>query len=156
MKIIVFSDSHTDIDTMAAAAKKETPDIIMHLGDCRADGRGLSSLFPGIPAYLLRGNTDSDGENEIFLEISGKNLFVTHGHIYNVEGGLAELSGRAAFLGADIAVFGHTHRPRAEYADGIWLLNPGRIGRRSSRIIHATYGIIDISGGRVRVEIAEA
>lgn len=157
MKILAFADSHTDIDTMFCVVTKESPDMVVHLGDHIADGMDLKNRFNDIPMHLVSGNTDGtyNNINEKFLNISNKQLFITHGHLYNVKSGMAEIYRKGSDIGADVVLFGHTHKPYLSYAGGIWLMNPGRIGRKSIRT-HATYGIVRIENERIRCEIIEA
>ena len=41
---------------------------------------------------------------------------------------------------AQVALFGHTHLAREDYEDGLYLMNPGRLGGWE-----ASYGILDIT-----------
>ena len=52
---------------------------------------------------------------------------------------------RVKEMGAQILLFGHTHRPLVDYDGTLWVMNPGSVGRGNP----CTYGIITISGGRV-------
>ena len=157
MKILVFADSHTDVSTMLRIVNEELPDIVLHLGDHMADGLQLQKQA-GVEVCLVRGNTDTMGEGrlEALLDFEDTRIYMTHGHIYGVETGLTELYNAGAHAGARIVLFGHTHKPYVGYAEGIWLMNPGRIGRISGKIIHSTYGVIRLENNRIRCEIAEA
>lgn len=46
MKVIVFSDSHGDLNHMIAAVEQEEPDLVLHLGDYWEDARELSWMYP--------------------------------------------------------------------------------------------------------------
>lgn len=46
LKVIVFSDSHGDVNHMAAAVEQEEPDLVLHLGDYWEDARELSWIYP--------------------------------------------------------------------------------------------------------------
>ena len=59
-------------------------------------------------------------------------------------------------IGADVILFGHTHEPFINYCNGKWISNPGRIGRVSSNVIHATYGVLIIKAGNMEWRIKEA
>jgi len=41
MKILIFSDSHGDVETMVQVIEKENPETIVHLGDDKADLWGV-------------------------------------------------------------------------------------------------------------------
>ena len=51
MKILVFSDSHGDRQTMVLAAEAHRPDAIFHLGDCWRDAEELEYAFPDTPLF---------------------------------------------------------------------------------------------------------
>lgn len=66
---------------------------------------------------------------EVVFKTAGHTLFATHGHRYDVYYGTQELAVRAKALGADIALYGHTHISTAEDRNGILILNPGSCTR---------------------------
>lgn len=153
MKILVFSDSHGDADTMYRAVITENPDTVIHLGDHLNDGMELQAMFPGLTIRLVRGNTDfQSGSDEIFLEISNHKIYAVHGHLYNVKSGLGDMYMKGADTGADVILFGHTHIPFLEQKNGVWFMNPGRIGKKRHVNNLTTYGVITITEG-LRCEI---
>ncbi|MHB1484982.1 MAG: metallophosphoesterase family protein [Saccharofermentanales bacterium] len=156
MKIVVFSDSHSDIDTMLDVVQAESPDTILHLGDHISDGIALQNI-QDITVCLVKGNSDmaNDGRDELLLTYEKKLIYMTHGHLYNVKESLTALFYKGINVGAHIVLFGHTHVPYINYANGIWFMNPGRIGRKSSKVIHATYGIIRLVDDKIACEILE-
>jgi putative phosphoesterase len=157
MKIIVFADSHSDVDTMSMVIGTENPDMIIHLGDHVADGVELQQLFPNILIELVKGNTDKTDEYlpEKTLLLDNKVAFITHGDSYDVENGFSDIIDRGISVGADTILFGHTHKPYLQNERGIWIMNPGRIGRISSKVINATYGILIIENDTITCEIVE-
>ena len=66
---------------------------------------------------------------------------ITHGHRYYIGMGNEMLKKEAVAQGADIVMYGHTHRPEIEIKDDITILNPGSLsyprqyGRKPSYII---------------------
>ena len=102
MKILVFSDSHGDRQTMVLAAEAHRPDAIFHLGDCWRDAAELEDAFPDPRLYQVPGNC--------------------------VKGGYSAAVNRARETGADVLLCGHTHIPRYEDYGGLQLLNPGSAG----------------------------
>jgi len=157
MKIVVFADSHSDIDTMSIVIEVENPDMIIHLGDHVTDGTELQKMYATIPMELVKGKTDRTDEyfSEKILLLNDKSIFITHGDMYDVEQGISDLVDRGMSDDADIILFGHTHKPYLQNNEGIWIMNPGRIGRRSSKVINATYGILLIDNDSVICEIVE-
>ena len=159
MKIVVFSDSHTDVETMAEAVRFERPDAIFHLGDHSSDAAALRNLFTGIPMYAVKGNTDFDNiyPEERDLQFEGYRILLTHGHQYGViDYGIKELLLHGSNENFDIVLFGHTHQPFANYRSGMWFFNPGRIGKKSSKQIYATYGVLNIEEGKIGWKFVEA
>ncbi len=145
MEMLIFSDSHGRTEGMecAMAAQIRRPDLVLHLGDGVKDLVYLQDF--GVPLLSVRGNCDlfgvPDGIGEAFcLEELGHKIFMTHGHRFGVKSGLGGLIAHAAQIGADIVLFGHTHRPfetriEAGYEIGgitlarpMVLFNPGSIG----------------------------
>ena len=54
-------------------------------------------------------------------------VFMTHGHYYYVSAGTETLKQEARARGAQIVLFGHTHRPVIDYTDDVIAVNPGSI-----------------------------
>ena len=61
MKVLVFSDSHSNLDFMVSCIEKYKPDTVLHLGDYAADGDVICGAYPGIrfipPNPHTRANT---------------------------------------------------------------------------------------------------
>lgn len=155
MKILVFSDSHTDTMTMCDVTRKEQPDMLLHLGDHSKDAIMLAAAFPSIPLRGVRGNTDLTGEDILEECILGKRLFLTHGHLYGVKNGLHDLREAGIQKQADIVLFGHTHRPHLDCFGGCFLMNPGSISLRIRNARPASYGVICIEEGNITCDILE-
>jgi putative phosphoesterase len=70
-----------------------------------------------------------------------------HGHRYSVYYDRYRLIAAAAAANADVALFGHTHVPFSAQEGGIYLINPGSVGRPRSRQ-GATFALIDCEPGK--------
>ena len=130
----VFSDSHRDTFSLGRLLDQMGRlDAACFLGDVASDAAYLRlrlAVMEGKPPlYAVRGNNDyaSVLPDELVCDISGKRLYLTHGHLC---ASLLSLSLRAKERGADAALFGHTHEAMNEYANGVLLLNPGAAGDR--------------------------
>lgn len=147
MKIVVFSDSHGDTNSMSTIIIREKPDMIIHLGDYLRDAEKLHLLFPKIQLEYIRGNTDfkEDYLSENHLLIGEKLFFITHGHKYNVKWNKKDIKQKGIDDNADVVLFGHTHEPYLKNNKGIWVMNPGSIGQKFIRKTSATYGIIELT-----------
>lgn len=76
--------------------------------------------------YAVRGNCDFTAAHpdRLLIHLGGLKIYMTHGHIHRVKGSLDYLRSAAREAGADIALYGHTHRANVEYTTP-WLINPG-------------------------------
>ncbi|MBR6518217.1 MAG: metallophosphoesterase family protein, partial [Oscillospiraceae bacterium] len=72
---------------------------------------------------------------------------VCHGDGYYVKMGLLPLRKRCLAMGADIALYGHTHRQYYEYLEGLYLFNPGSVKPEAEMAYIPSYGILDTSEG---------
>ncbi|MDO4573380.1 MAG: YfcE family phosphodiesterase, partial [Clostridia bacterium] len=131
MKVAVFSDTHGSGRIMTQAVSEYLPDQIIHLGDGFADAERLAREFPAIPVCAVPGNCDEawNVPESKTLRLGPLTAFLAHGHRHAVRGGrLDVLLYAAECSGAQIAMFGHTHRPLFEQIGGIFVLNPGAAG----------------------------
>ena len=156
MRVLVVSDSHTDVDTMDMVVRKMSSNMVIHLGDHIVDAVLLQARHPDMLIECIKGNcdTNSDRPREKLLRVGSTTIFMTHGDEYRVEEGLNELITAGKRSGAGLILFGHTHTPLLYEIHGITVMNPGRIGRKSSKIIDATFGLVDTDAeGTLRCSI---
>ena len=150
-----MSDSHRNLNHMLYAVRQAEPDVIIHLGDHIADARELKRRLPEPTYHLVKGNCDvhAFGDAESLVTLDGLKILITHGHKYGVKNGLAALIEGAQLKGAGLVLFGHTHQPTIKELQGLWLMNPGQMGRHDSGA-PASYGIVTITSGVPNCEIA--
>ena len=135
---------------MYDAVEAEMPDRVFHLGDHISDAEDLAAAFPALDFLYVPGNCDyaSSANPSILTECGGKRFFLTHGHLFGVKTGFTRLMMEARRLGADAALFGHTHVSYCKrQPDGLWLFNPGSCSAASGN-----YGIIQIENGAIFCE----
>ncbi len=143
MRILVVSDTHGDLNSLIRAVNAQPKaEIIIHCGDGDNQLQYLKDNIKDKMVTGVRGNCDW---NSLFpstetLNVNGKKIFITHGHLYNVKTGIYQAVSAARQEEADILLFGHTHIPLSTYDDGLYILNPG-----SCRGYFASYGYIDIT-----------
>ena len=152
-RVGVFSDSHGDKQALSDLLEKMGYlDAVCFLGDVASDADYLQSLTMAMPNhppfYAVRGNNDYMCllQETCIMEIGGKRFFMTHGHRFT---SLMNLALRAKENEADVALFGHTHRPLCEEAYGVLLLNPGSAGNYC-RGGAARASVLEINGDRMR------
>lgn len=78
--------------------------------------------------YAVRGNCDAEVDQMVLefpimsdyalLELNGKTIYATHGHLYNQDS-------LPPMQAGDALIHGHTHLPVAERMGDYYLLNPG-------------------------------
>jgi len=167
LNILVFSDSHGHGDRIEDVLRRQIvpPDAVFFLGDGLRDLAWINTA--GSPLYSVRGNCDfysaDTTDDEILINIDGVRIFAAHGHRYSVKSGYEAMAAKAATLGADIMLFGHTHEPlsetlqEGEAVGGVTLtkmlhiLNPGSIGSYGG----ATFGTVTVRKGVVLTAVAE-
>ena len=146
MKLMIASDIHGSAyycRKMLDAYKREGADRLLLLGDILYHGprndlpkdynpKEVIAMLNPMKQELLcvRGNCDTEVDQMVLdfpvmadyaLILYGeRNLYATHGHIYN-ENNLPPLKN------GDILIHGHTHVLKAEQMEGYILLNPGSV-----------------------------
>ena len=146
MKILIMSDSHGSVSNMLTAVERESPGVILHLGDNIGDCSDVELMYPDIMLRAVRGNCDRNYQgldiDEFVLE--DKRFVMTHGHLFNVKMGRDSLKRAGTQRSADILLFGHTHTPHYSVLNEMIILNPGSIGAGTK-----AYAILEIKNGEV-------
>ncbi|MBN1624036.1 MAG: YfcE family phosphodiesterase [Clostridia bacterium] len=145
MKILVFSDSHRDVESMEKVARAIKSDMILHLGDHCTDGIELEQRLEDIPVIIVKGNCDlwTAVDDEKMLDLDGCRIFMTHGHEYGVRNGYSTILEEGRKREADIVLCGHTHIPRIIKKQDICIMNPGAVGEFARGPFRPSFGIID-------------
>lgn len=145
MELLIVSDSHGNVENIQTALSLQVkrPDGIFFLGDGARDLEHPSLQF--VPIWAVRGNCDwassafADKTERIF-HLDEHTILMTHGHEWGVKWNLDKLTAHAAEVGADVVLFGHTHKPHLEIIPAgtqigdiilsrpMHLFNPGSIG----------------------------
>ena len=98
----------------------------------------------------VRGNCDAPGSPEVLrLTLGGTRILMVHGHRQGVKEDLERLYLSALEAGAELALFGLTHRAYQERHGSVELLNPGSIGRGYP----PSYALLRLGEGPVSAEI---
>ncbi len=149
MRVVVVSDTHGRKNSLFDIINKhkDEAELFLHLGDGMGDVIAAKSRFKDINIIGVRGNCDFTQDKDFPIErlitVGHIKIFMTHGHEYYVKARLDNICYRACELGANIALFGHTHNKITGYQDGLYIMNPG-----SPSVSHGTghsYGTIDIT-----------
>ena len=160
MQLAIISDTHMPKGSRALPAacveRLRAADAILHAGDLVALEvlALLESLGP--PVHAVHGNID-EPEVRIRLpavrvvEAEGARIVMTHDG-GPAQGRLGRL--RRRYPDADAVVFGHSHLPLHEQADGFHVFNPGSPTDRRRAPRH-TMGVATAQEGRLDFELVE-
>jgi putative phosphoesterase len=158
MRIGVVSDTHCPefIDRLPdrLTTVLEGVEMILHAGDINSAST-LEDLSRIAPVEAVRGDHDRTlaslpASREVNVE--GKRVVVVHGHrsrwveepntlLWTLSlGHFRPLPGlprslRRRFPGADVIVYGHTHRADIQEIDGVLLFNPGGVHQWNSETV---------------------
>lgn len=164
MKLLIVSDIHGSAyytHKIEEIAKKENPDKIVLLGDLYYHGprneltkeynpMEVAQVLNNLKEKLIviRGNCDAEVdemisdfkfEDNVQMNVNGKNLFFTHGHKYNKD------QMPPANIPIDIMFYGHFHVGFIKEENGITFANPGSISLPKENSKHS-YIIFDEKG----------
>jgi uncharacterized protein len=154
-RVAVLSDTHAPRRWLecppAVAAHLRSADLILHAGDvCTA--AVLDELARYAPVTAVLGNNDGaevadwGAAETAALTVDGVRIAMIHDSGASA-GRLRRM--RRRFPDADLVVFGHSHIPLDEAADGFRIFNPGSPTDRR-RMPHGTIGLLDIADGALR------
>ena len=142
-KALVVSDTHGNNENLHKILKMHPEaECLIHCGDVEGGEDDIRCRVRK-NLYLVAGNCDyfNGLPRELEETVFGHKIFITHGHLYNVNLSTEELRREAESRGCDIAFFGHTHRPTISYSKDCTVVNPGSLsyptqeGRKPSYLI---------------------
>lgn len=149
MKVVVVSDTHGSHRNLEKVLEEEKPmDMLIHLGDVEG-GEDYITALVDCPAHIVRGNNDffSDLPGEEEFMMGGYHMFISHGHYYYVSMGEERLKEEARARGADIVMYGHTHKPTLTREEDLITLNPGSIAYPRQEGRRPSYMVMEIENG---------
>jgi putative phosphoesterase len=138
------------VEAIAAA------DLVVHAGDFTGAEILAEVRAIGPPLVAVHGNVDAP---EIRAELPERATFEAGGATVAVIHDAGPRKGRLArmrreFPGADAVVFGHSHLPLHEAAEGFQIFNPGSPTERRRAPVH-TMGIAVARDGQIAFELVE-
>ena len=131
IKLGIVSDSHgrdIQLERFADLCRTKQYDAVFHLGDVRDDAKWLENNI-SIPLISVAGNCDpfSRHQREVLVRFGDQRILAVHGDAQGVKYGYERLSYYAEDKGAQIALFGHTHRQFIGWLGQVMLVNPGAL-----------------------------
>jgi putative phosphoesterase len=154
--VAVVSDTHSRRLPEACLERLRAADLVLHAGDLSSAGDLADLEALGPPVHAVHGNVDSADLRARLPErrvvtVEGVRIGMVH-DAGRAADRLARL--RAAFPDCDAVVFGHSHIPLHEAADGLQIFNPGSPTDRRRQPVH-TMGLARVSGSEVTFEHVE-
>ena len=150
MKILIVSDTHRQHGNLDIALKQVGKiDMLLHMGDVEG-GEDYIEAVAGCPVHIVAGNNDffSALEREQEFDLAGYHIFMTHGHYYYVTVGDERIREEGLARGADIVMYGHTHRPVLDIGETITMLNPGSLSYPRQEGHRGSYIVMEINDDR--------
>ena len=131
-----MSDSHGNYRRVEEVVRQNRgeADAFIHLGDGLQEVELLLEKYPDLPLFCVRGNCDwghpMPGAKKTEARSFGDTkILYTHGDLYSVKFGLEPLVKAGREVDAQVVLYGHTHVARADYLDGMYVLNPGSLSQ---------------------------
>lgn len=146
MRILVVSDTHSRNENyLKVIAGIGRLDMVIHLGDVEGSEYTIKEAA-GCQVEMVSGNNDffSDLPSEKTLQIGKYRVMITHGHRYYIGMGNEMLKQEAIANGADIVMYGHTHKPVIEREKDIIAINPGSLSYPRQENRKPSYIIMEI------------
>jgi len=152
-KLLVFSDTHGSVNDLKAVFKWANDHIPPNGTICAVAclGDGLSDLQTAADTTgffcdwkIIRGNNDYGFQvpETAYFDFAERRFFMCHGHRHNLYSGYHLLLAAAKNTESDTVLFGHTHTPFFKIIDGIYIINPGSLGRPRSNI-GSTFAVLE-------------
>ncbi|MGX7091574.1 YfcE family phosphodiesterase [Hutsoniella sourekii] len=153
MKFLVMSDNHGRWPLVWDLVSNLRPqvDYIFHTGDSEfASDDPIWELVDG----SVTGNMDFDPgypATQVIETPVGK-VFLAHGHRHGVNSGHDEILRAAKEADCCFAFHGHSHVLKAEYVDGVYIVNPGSLNHSRGPVPYTTYAIVSVDDQEVSVD----
>ncbi|MCL1991151.1 MAG: YfcE family phosphodiesterase [Defluviitaleaceae bacterium] len=159
VEVIIVSDNHGEKGGLQKVLKQHpNATHYFHCGD--------SNLAPDLPMMApfvaVKGNTDYDQnylEQEWRELASGDQLWMTHGHRYDVRSGTQTLVWNVGRerpkTPTHVILYGHTHIVDVKQESGVLIINPGSIWLPRGGSLIRTYAKLQITPEQYDVQIID-
>lgn len=141
MRILVFSDSHGDSESMAKVMTRFYPDAAIFLGDGIDDFLALEKDYPHTKLFNVRGTIDDKGDPARLERFEDIAIYMSHEESFTkIKADRGNIS-EAMKLNAQTVLYGHSHVPELFVYRGIMFMNPGTVSKLYGFRI---FGLIDV------------
>ena len=150
-RILIISDTHGHAEVIRKLMERlERPDLVIHCGDLECPPAQIEQIV-GCPLIAVAGNCDYSNvlPPEQQIRIGSYNVWITHGHRQAVNTSTNIILGMAEERGADIVLFGHTHKPFLQQGKKVTGLNPGSLVFPRQDRREATFAMMEIDAAGV-------
>ena len=141
MRVLILSDSHGAVYNIRKIIDKHDDiSTIIFLGDGERDFMRIEHKLENKSLVKVAGNCDfsSESKNIELIRIEDKLVLCLHGHTMGAKYGDELIIEKAKELECSLVLYGHTHRQKVRYENGIYIFNPGNLNE-------GYYGIADIT-----------
>lgn len=122
--ILVISDYHKKEEAVLSLIEKYNPDYVL----CCGDGESEEAFYKKNNIIGVKGNCDYINLPLVkVVDIEGKKILLTHGHLYDVYFDIYKLYLLAKENNVNYVCYGHTHVQDMEEYEGIIFINPGAL-----------------------------
>jgi len=160
MKIGLLSDSHGELENLrrAAQALADKVGLIVHLGDDWDDCKVLEEMglrFIRVPGVFSSYYQDPQIPNRRVEEFDGWRVLLSHTPTFHKNDLPQDIKPEVVVAGreVDVVLYGHTHIPKIEGAEGVLWVNPGHLKSEDKKGYPPTYAILDFGPQEVQVSI---
>lgn len=164
MTIGVISDTHGNKDFLVKALEKMLElgkvDLVIHLGDNYKDAEIIGQKgipYMRVPGVYCECYKDPAVPNRFVEEFEGWRFLLSHtetSHPLDLPHDLKPESIVKANR-VDVFLYGHSHKPRLEVANGILLMNPGHLKQESDKGIKPSFGLIEVERDWIKARLVD-
>lgn len=144
MKICVLSDSHGSKKRIKELLDKNSFDIVFYLGDGLSDVQDYTE--PNFKKVCGNCDWESDEPTTRYEVVLGHKIMLTHGHVFRAKLSTLSLSEHAKQNNYQVVCYGHTHKQKNEYENGVLVVNPGAFK-------NGNYAVLNIEKDKIEVAL---
>lgn len=153
MKLLIVSDSHGNsqiLDDLVERYQNQV-DAFVHCGD--SELRSSNLIWSMMDTVAGNCDYDTGFQQQIVKRDLKYPYLIVHGHQHDIRWTMDYLISLAKKKEVHFVFYGHSHVLRAEFIDGVFLINPGSIKSPRGSLRERTYCILDVEEERVVLRV---